>query len=55
MKPEIKVIKIKRGEWKVQFWIGVQGFTLQLRGTKEEATWTAKMLKGAFKNITPNK
>lgn len=53
MKPIIKVIRIKRGDWKVQFSIGNQYFTLyHIEGTtKSEAEWTAKMLKIAFNNI----
>lgn len=51
--PKIEVLK--RGkEWKVEFWVGNQGFTLEYGGTKAEATWMAKMLKIAFKKITPH-
>jgi len=55
MKPEIKIIKIKRGDWKVEFKIGNQYFDLyHIEGTtKSEAEWTARMLKIAFKNISP--
>lgn len=54
MKPKIEVVRI-RGEWKVQFWIENQGFTLEYGGTKTEATWMAMMLKQAFTKITPLK
>ena len=54
MKEEVRIIKIKRGDWKVEFNIGNQYFTLlHIEGTtKEEAEWTAKMLKKAFNNLT---
>lgn len=54
MKPEIRIIKIKRGDWKVQFNIGNQYFDLRhIEGTtKGDAKWAAKMLKLAFKKLT---
>ena len=38
------------GEYKVEFWIENQGFTLEYGGTKTEANWQKKMLQMAFKN-----
>ena len=57
MKPEVRIVKIKRGNWRVQFNIGNQYFTVMpFENTKEEATWMARMLKIAFKNLlTDNK
>lgn len=50
MKPIINVEKRGR-EYKVDFWIGNQGFELSYGGTKAEANWMAKMLRNAFKNL----
>lgn len=51
IEPIINVVK--RGkEWRVEFWIGNQGFELAYGGTKAEATWMMRMLKQAFKSIT---
>ncbi len=54
VKPEINVVKIKRGDWRVRFNIDNQYFTLLCyENTKKEAEWTARMLKLAFNKTTP--
>lgn len=40
-----------KGNWKANFIIGVQTFTVCERETKAEALWYCKMLRKAFKNL----
>lgn len=49
-KPNVSVLKL-RGEWKVRFTIGEQGFFLDTKTTtQKEAKWFAKCLKTALMN-----
>lgn len=51
MKQEIKVEVLKiRNRWVVEFGFGNQFFELSYGGTKAEANWMAKMLRGCFRN-----
>jgi len=54
MKPIVYVSGIK-GNWKANFTIGVQTFTVCERERKTEANWYCKMLRKAFSNLGNNK
>lgn len=54
IKPKVSVVKVK-GEWKVRFVIGHQGFYLDTKTvTQKEARWFASCLKTALMNLYDN-
>jgi hypothetical protein len=52
VKLNIKLIQVTRGEWRVELWIGHQGFSLEYRGNKKECEWYKRMLTKALNNLT---